>query len=81
MLIQFDIFSGDELNKPMASVQILLLLYTIYNMNITCMLLKIKYVYTKTDEKRQKKKIYKIGKKSVHFPLTHPMEAPDIIWF
>ena len=32
--------SGDELNKPMASVQILLLLYTIYNMYITCMLLK-----------------------------------------
>ena len=32
--------SGDELNKPMASVQILLLLYTIYNMYITCILLK-----------------------------------------
>ena len=32
MLIQFEIFPGDELNKPMASVQILLLLYTIYNM-------------------------------------------------
>ena len=31
---------GDELNKPMASVQILLLLYTIYNMYIICMLLK-----------------------------------------
>ena len=44
MLIQFEIFSGDELNKPMASVQILLLLYTIYNMYITCVLLK--YVYT-----------------------------------
>ena len=40
MLIQFETFSGDELNKPMASVQILLLLYTIYNMYITCMLLK-----------------------------------------
>ena len=40
MLIQFEMFSGDELNKPMASVQILLLLYTMYNMYITCMLLK-----------------------------------------
>ena len=39
-LIQFEIFSGDEVNKPMAAVQILLLLYPIYNMYITCMLLK-----------------------------------------
>ena len=47
MLIQFEIFSGDELNKPMASVQILLLLYTTYSMYITCVI-EIKYVYTKT---------------------------------
>ena len=46
MLIQFEIFSGDELNKPMASVQILLLLYTTYSMYITCVI-EIKYVYTK----------------------------------
>ena len=38
MLIQFEIFSGDELNKPMASVQILLLLYTTYSMYITCVI-------------------------------------------
>ena len=47
MLIQFEIFSGDELNKPMASVQILLLLYTTYSMYITCVI-EIKYVYTKS---------------------------------
>ena len=46
MLIQFEIFSGDELNKPLASVQILLLLYTTYSMYITCVI-EIKYVYTK----------------------------------
>ena len=39
-LYVIEINYGDELNKPMASVQILLLLYTIYNMYITCMLLK-----------------------------------------
>ena len=48
MLIQFEIFSGDELNKPMASVQILLLLYTTYSMYITCVI-EIKYVYTKRE--------------------------------
>ena len=39
-MLTHNIPSGDELNKLMASVQILLLLYTIYNMYITCMLLK-----------------------------------------
>ena len=52
MLIQFEIFSGDELNKPMASVQILLLLYTTYSMYITCVI-EIKYVYTKTTMQQQ----------------------------
>ena len=33
--------SGEELNKPLTSVQILLLLYTICTMYITCMLLKL----------------------------------------
>ena len=48
MLIQFEIFSGDELNKSMASVQILLLLYTIYNKYIYLYVIEIKYVYTNT---------------------------------